>query len=182
MRIFSNFDTNNRNRCLEEYSNQYGKENVLCFWRSRLYWFIRIFFPLLFVLLLSAWILLLLYYIFDGEYMLFFVLAIFVLSLFFILPILNRWIDYKMDFIIVTPDSFILYDQGWILSKKVVTVNEKSIKTISVDRPGLLYSIFNNGDITVLSEWDEDNGEIVLKWIPKPEKRKDEITKILKKE
>jgi len=87
-----------------------------------------------------------------------------------------------MDFIIVTPDYLMMYDQAWILAKKVITVNEKSIKTISVERSGFLYSVFNNWDIIVLSEGDISHWEITLKWIPKPEKRKSQIAKILNKE
>jgi hypothetical protein len=74
-----------------------------------------------------------------------------------------------------------MYDQKWLLNKKVITLNEKSIKTISVERAGFLYSIFNNWDIIVLSEWDMDHWEITLKWIPRPEKRKKQIAKIFEK-
>lgn len=182
MRIFSNFDTKLRSKCIQEHSDKYGKEHVLCFWRSRLYWFIKIFFPLIFLIGLCFSIIIVFYYVFDWNYLLFISLATFVLSLFFLIPILGKWIDYKMDFIIVTPDYLMMYDQSWIFNKKVITVNEKSIKTISVERKGFLYSLFNNWDIIVLSEWDMVHWEITLKWIPKPEKRKSQISRVLNKD
>lgn len=181
MRIFSNFDTKLRSKCKLEHSDKYWEENVLCFGRSRLYFFVKIFFPILFLLITSGFATLAFYYIFGVDYIIYFALATFVLSLFFYIPIFGKFIDYKMDFILVTPDYLMMYDQAWILNKKVVTVNEKSIKTISVERKWLLYSLFNNWDIIVLSEWDMVHWEITLKRIPKPEKRKSQISKILNK-
>jgi len=40
MKIFSNFDTQIRIKSLEEHVAKYGRSNVLCFWRSKLYRFI----------------------------------------------------------------------------------------------------------------------------------------------
>ncbi len=181
MRIFSNFDTKLRKKSTQEHADRYWAENVMCFWRSGLYRFIRVFFPLFFLLLLAIAIILVFYYVFDGEYILILSISVGVLSLFFLIPILGKWIDYKMDFIIVTPDFLMMYDQTWIFTKKVVTVNEKSIKTISVKRSWLLYSIFNNWDIVVLSEWDMEHWEITLKRVPKPEDVRAQIAKILNK-
>lgn len=88
-----------------------------------------------------------------------------------------------MDFIIVTPDYLVMYDQAWIFNKKVITLNEKSIKTISIERKGFLYSVFNNWDIIFLAEGDvTEHGDVKLKWIPKPEKRRQQIAKIMHKE
>jgi len=47
----------------------------------------------------------------------------------------------------------------------------------------LLYSIFNNGDIIFLTEGDAaNNGEITLRWVPKPEKRRKEIARVMSKD
>lgn len=183
MRIFSNFDTQVRTKCFDENAAKYGRENVLCFWRSKLYRFIKIFFPFISLIALCVWIVILFYYIFDGDYLPFFSIATFVLSLFFLIPIIGKWIDYKLDFIVITPDFLIMYDQAGIFNKKVITLNEKSIKTISIERKGFLYSIFNNWDIIFLAEWDvTEHGDVKLKWIPKPEKRRDQIAKIMNKQ
>jgi hypothetical protein len=43
-----------------------------------------------------------------------------------------------------------------------------------------LYSIFDNGDIIILTEGDiAQNGEITLRWVPRPEKRKNQMMKVI---
>jgi hypothetical protein len=43
-----------------------------------------------------------------------------------------------------------------------------------------LYSIFDNGDIIVLTEGDsERNGEIKFRRIPRPDKRRNQIIKLI---
>lgn len=85
-----------------------------------------------------------------------------------------------MDFVIVIPDSIIMYEQWGIFKKNVITISSQSIKTISIQKAGLLYSIFDNGDIIILTEWDaEHNGESILRRVPKPEKRRNQIVKII---
>lgn len=87
-----------------------------------------------------------------------------------------------MDFVIATPDSLIEYNQSWVFSKKVVTINEKSIKTITVERKWILYSIFNNGDLIFFSEWDETRGDVILRYVFRPEQRRNEAAKIMHKD
>ncbi len=179
MRIFSNFDTSLRREKFAEYQKEYGPERVLCFGRSILYLWWRVFFPALGILIFS-WLWLWFFYSwFEWDYFIY--VAAFTLALDIVLffPILARYIDYEQDFIIVIPEALMLYDQWWILKRKVVTISSRSIKTISVKKNGLLYSIFNNWDIVVLSEWDITYWEITLRWVPKPEKRKQQIMQII---
>lgn len=183
MKIFSNFDTNNRYKIFEECKSQYWEGNVLCFGRSRLYWLLKIVFPTIFSCVIAFLGAYLFYYLLDWAYFgrILWIDA-FLLLLSFI-PIITKYIDYKLDFIVVTPDFLTLYEQKWILSKKVITVNEQSIKTISVERDGFLYSVFNNWDIIFLAEGDvSEHWDIKLKWIPKPEKRRAEIAALMQKD
>jgi len=183
MKIFSNFDTNNRRKIYDECVLQYWEKNVLCFGRSKLYWLLKIVFPTIFAFTVVSWIIYLLYYILEWGYFGRIIGVNIVILLFFLIPIINKYIDYKLDFIVVTPDSLTLYEQKWILSKKVITVNEQSIKTISIERDGFLYSVFNNWDIIFLAEGDvTEHGDIKLKWIPKPEKRRSQIAELMHKD
>ena len=85
-----------------------------------------------------------------------------------------------MDFIIVVPESIMMYDQWGVLKRDVVTINAKSIKTISVKKSWLFRSIFNNGDIIILAEWDtEHNGETILRRVPNPETKRNQMLKIV---
>ncbi len=167
---------------LKEYQERYSPENVLLFGRSVLYRFIKIFFPLLTIFVVNVSCLVLLYIWLDWSYFIYFLIVFLLFDLVLIVPVITKYFDYKMDFIIVTPDHLIMYDQKWILDKNVITINEKSIKTIFVKRPGFLYSVFNNWDIIFLSEWDTNYGEITLRRVAKPEKRKWDIARIMWKD
>lgn len=116
----------------------------------------------------------------DGEYFWYIFVSVFIIDLVFFVPAVSKYIDYKMDFIIVVPSSIIMHDQAWLFKKDIITINSSSIKSISVKKTWLLYSIFDNGDIIILTEGDiEQNGEIKLKWIPRPEKRKNQMMKVV---
>jgi len=85
-----------------------------------------------------------------------------------------------MDFIIVIPNCMMMYEQWWLFRRNVITISSQSIKTISIKKSWLLYSVFDNGDIIILTEWDvEHNGEVRLRWIPRPEKRRNQMVKII---
>lgn len=99
---------------------------------------------------------------------------------FFVGPVVGKYIDYKMDFIIVIPHAIMMYEQWGVLKRNVVTISVQSIKAISIKKSGLLYSIFDNGDIIILTEGDsERNGEIRLRRIPRPEKRRNQIVHVI---
>jgi len=180
MRIFSNFDTRLRKKTFNEYQESYGIENVLCFWRSRLYWAWKVILPLTFIILPAVLGLIFFYQRLNGNYFSYIVVAFVIICIIFFFPIVGKYIDYKMDFVIVIPDSIIMYEQWGIFKKNVITISSQSIKTISIQKAGLLYSIFDNGDIIILTEWDaEHNGESILRRVPKPEKRRNQIVKII---
>ena len=180
MKIFSNFDTKLRQRTLEEYQQHHGIDNVLCFWRSQLYQIYKIILPLIGLLLLTAFGLIFFYQRLDGSYFGYLMAAIIIIDVVFLFPIIGKYIDYKMDFIIVIPNSIMMYDQWGILERDIHTISAQSIKAIDINKSWLLYSLFNNGDILILTEGDlEHDGEIKFRRIPKPEKRKNQIVKIV---
>lgn len=179
MRIFSNFDTKLRGLKYQEYLQEYGAHEVLCFGRSVLYRWIKVFLPALALIAANVVLLMLFYSWFAGAYFLPICIAFLVLDIVFFFPIIGKYIDYKMDFVIVIPGCIMLYDQWGIFKKDIITVSNHSIKTISVKKKWFLYSVFDNGDIIVLTEGDVSYGEIVLRWIPKPEKRKNQLASIV---
>lgn len=95
-----------------------------------------------------------------------------------ILPynILKNYIDYKMDYCVVTPEDVILAEQTGIFKRQLRTLDTSKIKSISVYKKELLLSIFNNGNMVFMSDGDDNNmGEITVKYIYNPEQRKKEI-------
>ena len=134
----------------------------------------------MFVVLLTILGLLFFYRRLGGDYFGYIITAILIIDIVFFFPVIGKYLDYTMDFVIVIPNSIIMYDQGGILKRNVVTISAQSIKTISIKKSGLLYSIFDNGDIVILTEGDvAQNGEVTLRRVPRPEKRRNQIVKIV---
>lgn len=180
MKIFSNFDTTLRQQTFEEYQQTYGLENVLCFWRSRLYYMIKVALPVFFLIVWSLLSLFFLYRRLDGEYFGYLLSINIIVAIFSLAPVVGKYIDYKMDFIIVIPHAIMMYEQWGVLKRNVITISTQSIKAISIKKSWLLYSVFDNWDIVILTEWDsEHNGEIKLRRIPRPEKRRDQMVQVI---
>jgi len=180
MKIFSNFDTKLRQKTFEEYQESYGIDNVICFGRSRLYRIYKVVLPTISLLAITVFGLIFFYQRLNGGYFAYILLAILIIDTVFFFPVIGKYLDYKMDFIVVIPNSLMMNDQWWLFKRNFRTISAQSIKTISIKKVWLLYSIFDNGDIIILAEGDtERDGEVILRRVPKPEKRKNQIVKII---
>lgn len=73
-----------------------------------------------------------------------------------------------MDFVIITPDQLVSYDQAWILKRTTRSLELRKIKTINVVTDGWLSTFFGYGSIVFLAEGDVQNGDIQLNFILKP--------------
>jgi len=85
---------------------------------------------------------------------------IFILNVIFLIitiRILKRFIDFEMDFIIVTKDEIESFDQAWIFKRKVVSLDIRKIRSITTEKDGFFKSLFNIGSLKVLSEWDTEH-------------------------
>lgn len=93
---------------------------------------------------------------------------------------LKRLLDYLMDFIIVTPDQIIAYNQKGIWKRQNMTIETIKIKSMSVSYRGWIFSVFNNGDIKFLSEGDVlSGGEIQAYYVYQPQQTKEKIYEII---
>ncbi len=182
MKIFSNFDTKLKRREFDKRTKVYWAEEVLLLSKSKLFRSLRIDSPF-FTHMIG--IIVMLFFFNERvwrEGVLWWALPLVVISTLFVAPkILKHLMDYHMDFIIITPKQLLRYDQEGILRRDVITINVNSIKTVSVRKKWLLYSVFNNWDIVFLSEGDVDHGEILLEYIHKPEDMKHRIAQIMKR-
>lgn len=111
MKIFSNFDTKLRQKTLEEYQDSYGIDNVICFGRSRLYRIYKVVIPTTLLLAITVLGLIFFYQRLDGGYFAYIVLAIIIVDIVFFFPVIGKYLDYKMDFIVVIPNSLMMNDQ-----------------------------------------------------------------------
>ncbi len=184
MRIFSNFDTKFKEKLYNEFKSKYGEENVILITRCKYFLWFNVLIPLFF-LEIGYIILWILFYLVDlGElnsfkwsmYVFLFVLG----HLIIWGKIFKKFIDYKMDFAVITPEEIISYNQTGIFSRSSRSLDVDKIKTISVDKKWLLRSIFNFGSIIFLSEWDDTwHWDIELKFVASPEKLEEKITRII---
>ena len=189
MRIFSTFDTEFKQKILNEMKEKFGEDNVMEITHGRFYYYFVVILPAIFLTVSIIFYLVSLFYIawqVNSDFK--FVYYIVALLLFFfifaplILKIIKTYIDYILDFVIVTPNELIYYNQEGILSRKWRTIDTEKIKTITVNKSGFIRSIFNFWNIVVLSEWDEQwEGEINFSFIDDPENLKMKMLKIIKK-
>jgi len=188
MKIFSTFDTQFNEKILEEVKKEFGDNQVMQITHWKFYYYFVVILPAIFLIIGMILYLILLFYIgrkVSSDLKVFYYVVGFLLFLFIFGPlslkILKRYIDYILDFVVVTPNELIYYNQEGILSRKWRTVDTEKIKTITVNKSGLIRSIFNFGNIVVLSEWDEQwDGEINFSFVDDPENLKMKILQIIK--
>ena len=85
---------------------------------------------------------------------------IFILNLLFLfitIKILKIFIDFEMDFIIVTKDEIESFDQAGLFKRKVVSLDIKKIRSITTEKDWFFKSLFNIGSLKILSEWDTEH-------------------------
>jgi hypothetical protein len=182
MKIFSNFDTKLKRNKLKEYQDRYGIDKIILLHKSRLFLIVKIiprFFSFIIIMILavvaSNWI----FWSAQAEYTIYVLVGTFIILLTFAWPVIKHFIDYHMDFALITPEALIMFNQTWIFKRDMSTVDINKIKTISIRKRYFMYSVFNNWDLIFLSEGDSSFWEIVLYFIPKPEEKKERISKLI---
>ena len=90
-----------------------------------------------------------------------------------------KFVDYYMDYMIITPHQITGYDQGGIFKRETRSLDSEKIKTINIISEGRWGSVFNFWSIVFLSEGDSDNGDIKLKFMNDPVHLRDRIIEII---
>ena len=164
-------------------SRGFWKESVLVLNKSLLFFFSKVVFPLLWWTVVFVLLQFPIYFslgeFWVAKYLV--TILLFFIYLFMLSPIFKYYLDYMMDFSLVTPEFLTRYNQSWMLKRDIKSSYVKNIKTITIEKNTLRYNIFDNGNLIFLSEWDRDNdGEIVLHYIQNPEQAKKKIVRIMK--
>jgi len=109
---------------------------------------------------------------------------VFVINMLFLvitIRILKRFVDFEMDFIIVTKDEIESFTQEWIFKRKIVSLDITKIRSITTEKDGFFKSLFNIGSLKILSEWDtEQKWEIRFNYIHKLWKLKTAVLWLIK--
>ncbi len=180
MKIFSNFDTNYKKTTVAKHIEEYGSENVLVIQRSKLFVWLYVRIPAIAYTVIAACIIYAVWAWLNVAVINRFVAIITVFGwIALMIPVIKRYIDYKLDFGIVTPKWLFLYNQTGILNRNTKSLNVQNIRSIIVDQSGLLYSLCNNGKIDILSEWSENElGEAKMNYVHNPEAKRERIKQI----
>ena len=167
MKILSNFDTSHANNLYKEYVDLFGEEYVILIHKSRLIWYATIFFPLSWFLLLSGIGAYVLYtYGFPSLYVywaFWWLIGVWWLILFFKLS--ARHVDFKMDFLLVTPKEVMKYDQHGVFGRTAEKISADKIKAITMKKEWFLASFFDVGSLVFLAEGDAAAGDIVMDYV-----------------
>ncbi len=137
MKIFNSFDTKLKQKKYNKFKNIFWEGKVLIIRRSFSFWLIKWIIPFILYIIFSI---LLYYYLYKFVYKYLITWAnsllilLGVISLIISLIILNRiykiYINYKMDFCLVSPEELITYKQKWILKSNFKNIPVKEIRSI----------------------------------------------------
>lgn len=185
MKILSTFDTAIKERKLLHYQEIHGINNVILISKSYLYLIQFVWIPII----LSVWMIMWLLYIirlltdWDTQTVVYVGIPLGALLLWYIIvnSIFRHIVDYKMDFCIITPNEIEKFDQTGILQRDVNALSLDKIKSVNIRKKWFFYSLFNNGDVIFMSEWDVIRWEIALRYVQNPDIVKKKALKLLNK-
>lgn len=181
MKIFSSFDTRYKKRLLADKQSQFGIENVHLLEKSKLFLFVKVYFPILISMAVGVLTGLSVEYFLETQEIRSIVLGV-IMAIFMLIPyrVLKHYIDYHMDYCLITPTEIILAEQSGIFKRQIRTLDATKVKSISVHKKHVFKSIFNNGVILFLSDGDDNNlWEINIDYIHNPEVHKETINSIM---
>ncbi len=190
MGIISTFDPKFKKQFLEKSVQEYGQENVVLIKKSHLFFAVKVLLPfILWFLMLIAIVTCSIIYIDIVWLKVSICIVAFLVFAFPWSKILKHFLDYRMDFAIITPKSFLRYNQTWFFKRSSKVIDLKHIRSVYVKKAGFFNSIFNNGNIIVLSEWSTNPSvedgyknspwEVEFKYVYNPDFYSEHIQRLL---
>lgn len=183
MKIFSSFDTQLKSKYIHDLSETYGQENIVTITRSNFYFLKKVAIHIVFWLMsyvISLWWMIAMVWIQATlSYGIWIALPF---SIIFFLIAAENYIDYSMNYAIFTPHEAILVEQIGFFKRNIRSLDVKHIKSITILKSNRIFSLFDDGLLSILNEWSHasDNmGEIVFKYVHRPEEKKAEIQRII---
>ncbi len=90
--------------------------------------------------------------------------------LFLLYKVLDKIIDYEMDFNIFTVDQFMLFRQHGFFKTDSTNIATSTIKIVKESKSWFLWSLFNYWKVSIHPEWNLSNSSkaIELFYVPKP--------------
>lgn len=103
--------------------------------------------------------------------------------LFLLYKVLDRIIDYEMDFNIFTVDQFIIFRQHWFLKTESLNIATSTVKIVLESSSWFWWSLFNFWKVSIHPEWDLWKGTkaIELFFVPFPKKLTKKLNEFIEK-
>ena len=95
--------------------------------------------------------------------------------------VISHYIDYAMDYLIITPTEIILAEQSWLFKRSLATIDANQVKSIYAQKGWILQSIFNNGSIVFLIDAGSSSSrwKITIDYIYNPEHSRSRMDDII---
>ena len=188
MGIISTFDPRFKKQLLEKSKEEFWEWNVVYIKKSHLFLCVKVLLP--FILWFSVLVTLITCAILYIPWMWLKITTCVIVIWAFAAPgykILKYFLDYEMDFAVVTPKSFLRYNQTWFFKRSSKAIDMKHIRSVYVRKAWFFNSIFNNWHIIVLTEWSAWNPkedwnnpwEVEFRYVYNPEYYSNRIQKLL---
>ena len=158
MSIISTFDPKFKKQLLEKSKEEFWEWNVVYIKKSHLFLCVKVLLP--FILWFSVFVTLVTCAILYIPWTWLRITSCVVVLWAFAIPwykILKYFLDYEMDFAVVTPKSFLRYNQTWFFKRSSKAIDMKHIRSVYVRKAWFFNSIFNNWHIIILTEWSAWN-------------------------
>ncbi len=168
MRLFSNFNTDLEATLVKKYKKNFWDDKILSIHKSRWFYITWVIWPfVLFFVVFS--VLLSVVYMNEFDFKEVVIPTFWGVMLLYFVFVSRRssknYVDYKMDFLIVTPKELIKYDQRWMLDRHSETIHVDKIRSVTVSKSWLFNSFFDIGTITFLAEWNDEKWDIIMPFI-----------------
>ena len=188
MGIISTFDPRFKKQLLEKSKEEFWEWNVVYIKKSHLFLCVKILLP--FILWFSVLVTLITCAILYIPWTWLIITLCVIVVWAFAVPwykILKYFLDYEMDFAVVTPKSFLMYNQTWFFKRSSKAIDMSHVRSVYIRKAWFLNSIFNNWHIIVLTEWSAGNPkedwnnpwEVEFKYVYHPEYYSNRIQKLL---
>lgn len=188
MSIISTFDPKFKKQLLEKSKEEFWEWNVVYIKKSHLFLCVKVLLP--FILWFSVLVTLITCAILYIPWTWLRITTCVIVIWAFAAPgykILKYFLDYEMDFAVVTPKSFLRYNQTWFFKRSSKAIDMKHIRSVYVRKAWFFNSIFNNWHIIVLTEWSAWNPkedwnnpwEVEFRYVYHPEYYSNRIQKLL---
>lgn len=168
MKIFNNFDTELKSNEFKEAIEHHWYDSVILVIRSKYYWIMKWILPILWGIVANFIIIYLATFLkgfWLEEFYWIIVGLLGIANLIFFYYLINTYINYKMDFTIVTRDWISTYKQKWFFKNSVKNLPASNVRSVQSKRVWITWNIFGYWYILLVTDGSvASNEEDESKW------------------